>query len=218
MKRAVRAFREKPDACKGLRPGADRRGMNMTVPPQMRIVALVGLIALVGLALSVMLLSRNGGSPAADTVGAPDVRSAGRPETPARPSPTKPVGKVATPSKPQVPPAVTAAVKAGLPLGIARAFADKKVVVVALYSAVAPIDQLAFDEAAAGAERADAGFVAIDVVSGDDTVTRALATKLGILEAPTVLVFRRPGELTVRIDGFADHETVAQAASNAAAA
>lgn len=191
--------------------------MNMTVSPQMRIAALVGLIAVVGLALSVVLVSRNGGSSPADTVAVPDARSKSRAETPAAgPSPAKPVRKAATPSKPQVPPAVTAAVKAGLPLGIAQAFADKQVVVVALYSGVAPIDRLAFDEAAAGAERAGAGFVAIDVLSGDDTVTRALATKLGILEAPTVLVFARPGELTVRIDGFADHETVAQAATNAA--
>jgi hypothetical protein len=38
---------------------------------------------------------------------------------------------------------------------------------------------------------------------------------LGVLEAPTVLVFKRPGELYVQLDGFVDLDMVAQAADNA---
>ena len=38
---------------------------------------------------------------------------------------------------------------------------------------------------------------------------------LGILEDPAVLVFRRPSELVTRFSGFADMQTVLQAARNA---
>ena len=44
----------------------------------------------------------------------------------------------------------------------------------------------------------------------------SLNSKYGVLQDPAVLVLRPPGSLVVRIDGFADRETVAQAALNAA--
>jgi hypothetical protein len=37
-----------------------------------------------------------------------------------------------------------------------------------------------------------------------------------VIQDPAVLVLRPPGDLVVRIDGFADRDTVAQAAANAA--
>jgi hypothetical protein len=37
-----------------------------------------------------------------------------------------------------------------------------------------------------------------------------------VLDGPAVLVFERPGSLFVRFNGFADRDTVAQAAENAA--
>jgi hypothetical protein len=39
---------------------------------------------------------------------------------------------------------------------------------------------------------------------------------LGVLPDPAVLVYRRPGDLVARFDGFADRDTVAQAATNVA--
>jgi hypothetical protein len=39
--------------------------------------------------------------------------------------------------------------------------------------------------------------------------------QLGVLPDPSVLVYRRPGDLVARFDGFADRDTVAQAATNA---
>ena len=36
-----------------------------------------------------------------------------------------------------------------------------------------------------------------------------------VLDGPAVLVFVRPNSLFVRLNGFADHDTVAQAAANA---
>ena len=44
---------------------------------------------------------------------------------------------------------------------------------------------------------------------------RNLTEQLGLLSDPGVLVYRKPGTLAVRIDGFADRDTVAQAADNA---
>ena len=39
-----------------------------------------------------------------------------------------------------------------------------------------------------------------------------------MLQDPAVLVFRRPGTMFVQLNGFADKDTVAQAAANAALA
>jgi hypothetical protein len=44
----------------------------------------------------------------------------------------------------------------------------------------------------------------------------SLNTRYGVIQDPAVLVLRPPGDLVVRIDGFADRDTVAQAAANAA--
>lgn len=191
--------------------------MNVTVSPQMRIVALVGLIAVLGLAAFVMLQGRKQDSSAPSSAvtaqPAPAKRSA-------EAAPAKPVRPTTAPSRPQVQrvhPAVQSALRAGLPAEVAGAFARHKVVLVELYSAEAPIDQLALAEATAGARKAGAGFVALDVTSGSDKTARVLVTKLGVLDAPMLLVFKRPGTLFARIGGFSDHETVAQAAANAAA-
>jgi hypothetical protein len=43
-----------------------------------------------------------------------------------------------------------------------------------------------------------------------------LTETLGLLPDPGILVYIRPGALAARISGFADKETVAQAAQNAA--
>ena len=43
-----------------------------------------------------------------------------------------------------------------------------------------------------------------------------LNQRFGVIQDPAVLVLRPPGNLIVRIDGFADRDTVAQAATNAA--
>jgi hypothetical protein len=43
-----------------------------------------------------------------------------------------------------------------------------------------------------------------------------LTQTLGLLPDPGLLVYTRPGTLVARINGFADKETVAQVAQNAA--
>jgi hypothetical protein len=100
-----------------------------------------------------------------------------------------------------------------LPAAIRRALAHQNVIVVALYDPKAKIDGTALREAKAGARLAGSPFVPIDVrKSGID----ALNARYGVVQDPALLVLRPPGDLVVRIDGFADRDTVAQAAVDAA--
>src|SRR5437870_1312303 len=52
-------------------------------------------------------------------------------------------------------------------------------------------------------------------LAGLDTAQAGpLMKQLGVLPDPAVLVYRRPGDLVARFDGFADRDTVAQAVTN----
>lgn len=101
----------------------------------------------------------------------------------------------------------------GLPRVLAAALADSRVVVVGLYDPDSELDELSLAEARAGAKAAGVGFVALNVFA--EAQSRPLVEKLGALENPGILVYRRPDTLYARISGFADSETVAQAAANA---
>jgi hypothetical protein len=100
-----------------------------------------------------------------------------------------------------------------LPPAIRRALADQNVVVVALYDPKAKIDGTALREARAGARLAGSSFVPVDVRKSG---INALNARYGVTQDPALLVLRPPGDLVVRIDGFADRDTVAQAAVDAA--
>jgi hypothetical protein len=117
----------------------------------------------------------------------------------------KPVKKPAAPAPEQSDDA--------LPASLTAALAAHRVVVVSLYAPRVDLDQMATAEAQAGAKEAGAGFVAINVFS--EGQARPLTKQLGVLEDPAVLIFRRPNELRVRLSGFADKQTVLQAARNA---
>jgi hypothetical protein len=110
--------------------------------------------------------------------------------------------------KPAQPPAAN-----GLPTSVASALQRRRVVVVALYAPNLPLDDMTVREAQVGAAAAGAGFVALNVLN--ESQARPLTELLGVLEDPSVLVFRRPGEMFLRLSGFADQQTVAQAARNA---
>jgi hypothetical protein len=188
--------------------------MNLSVSPQIRIVALVGLVAVLGLMATAVALSRHGTSSpsgaAAPRVAPHHVRPAG------------PVTAPQTPSKPAVPrhrvnPFVAAAVAQGWPHPLATMFATNRVVVVEVYSSDSGLDLQALDEATAAARLVGAGLYAVDVGrKKTDRVARVIARKLGVLTSPATLVLRRPGSLFVRLDGFQDQTSVAQAATNAA--
>jgi hypothetical protein len=117
--------------------------------------------------------------------------------------------------KPKPKPKPAKAVEPGgkLPVAIRQALAADDVVVVALYDPRAKIDGTAMAEARAGAEKAGSSFVPIDVRGKG---VESLNAMYGVIQDPAVLVLRPPGSLVVRIDGFADRDTVAQAALNAA--
>lgn len=103
--------------------------------------------------------------------------------------------------------------KNGLPLVLSRMLAQHPVTVVALYDPAAAIDELALAEARAGAAEVRAGFLALNIRS--ETQVRPLAQLLGVLESPSVLVYERPNTLFLRLNGFSDRATIAQAAANA---
>jgi hypothetical protein len=112
-----------------------------------------------------------------------------------------------------VAPAAAQPVDDGLPKVLSAALRDNRVVVVGLYDPEAAVDEMALAEARAGAAATGVGFVAINVFA--ESQSRPLLEQLGALENPSVLVYRRPNTLFARIGGFADRETVAQAAANA---
>jgi hypothetical protein len=101
----------------------------------------------------------------------------------------------------------------GLPLVLSRALAKNPVTVVALYDPSAALDEMSLAEARAGAAEVKAGFIAISI--RNESQVRPLTQLLGVLGSPSVLVYERPNTLFVRLEGFADRATVAQAAANA---
>jgi hypothetical protein len=128
---------------------------------------------------------------------------------------TKPVAVAAAPVvKPVEAPKGDPVDSNGLPLLLGRTLAKHPVTVVALYDPAAALDAMAMAEARAGAAAVNAGFLALNIRS--EPQVRPLAQLLGVLRSPSVLVYERPNTLFVRLEGFTDRETIAQAAVNAA--
>jgi hypothetical protein len=120
-------------------------------------------------------------------------------------------------------PAVKAATKAkpavganGLPTPLNELLKKHPVVVVAFFDPDSPVDGTALAEARAGAAKANVGFLAVNVL--DESVAAPLAgtmTDDELLPDPGILVYRAPGRIAARFDGFLDKIAVAQAAVNA---
>jgi hypothetical protein len=198
----------------------------LTLSPPIRYAALVGLLAalLIGVGMTVM---GHSGSSAAATPHVIEHHpfGPGAKKHKAQPNPKK---HTTTATKPKVTTTVTAARKAaerssafvaaalaaGLPGPIATALGRHQTVVVALYNPYSEVDGISFAEARAGAKIAGVGFVPLNVLS--EAHVGNLTQTLGLLPDPGVLVYIRPGTLVAKIGGFADKETVAQAAQNAA--
>ena len=178
----------------------------MSSTPRIRVVGLVVGLAVLALAAGFFLLSRGQAASSAartHTVVPLSKRTKGPVKKHAvkKPAARKPAARK---------PAESAD---GMPAALAAALSRNHVVVVSLYAPKVELDDMATREARAGAAAAGVGFVAFDVLN--EGQSRALTKMLGILEDPAVLVFRRPGELVVRFSGFADMQTVLQAARNA---
>jgi hypothetical protein len=204
--------------------------VNLTVSPQIRILAIVGLLAALGLGASMFLLGGHATKTQTSPATTPTVRRHTTPATtPAttrhqtKPQvATKPTAKahhhrrIATKSRTAV--FHGNPVYAQLPQALQWQLAHHKVVVVSLYNPRSDVDAISVAEAHAGAVDAGAGFLLVSVL--DNKVAGILTALLpggGLLPDPGVLVYRAPGQIAIRLDGFNDREAVAQAALNAMA-
>jgi hypothetical protein len=165
---------------------------------QLRLVVPVLALVLAGVVLAAFTLSRNTRSDESTSIARSGLASEPTAETTTTPTqaPAKPTRKSPAPQRP-----------------LERALARHRIVVAVLYAREAVVDTLAVREARAAAASVGAGFVALRPA---DTARFPLLTRGGVAATPTVFVFRRGPQLVHRIAGFADRETVAQAATNAA--
>jgi hypothetical protein len=192
--------------------------VNTTLSPQIRILALVGLLAALGLGASMLVLGRGGSktetlsaSTAAATTAAATTHV-----TPARPhvAPAKP--HHATKPKPAATGFHGNPVYSNLPRALQWQLAHHRVVVVSIYNSRSDVDAISVAEAHQGAIDAKVGFLLVDVL--DNRVAGLLTALLpggGLLPDPGVLVYKAPGTIALRLDGFNDRSAVAQAALNA---
>jgi hypothetical protein len=203
----------------------------MTLSPQIRIVALVGLVAALGLGASVMLLSK-GGSKTETLSLTTRAAVTTAVTTPSKPhvTPTKTPAKAHTRTHTRVHTATGHHVKAkahkpavfrgnpvyaNLPAALQWQLAHHKVVIVSVYNPSSDVDSISVAEAHQGAVDAKVGFLLVSVL--DNKVAGLLTALLpggGLLPDPGVLVYRAPGDIALRLDGFNDRSTVAQAATN----
>jgi hypothetical protein len=197
--------------------------VTLTLSPPLRYAALLGLLAAVLIAGGMMVMGHGKSAVATPHVIKHHPFGPGaKTKTTVAPKKhsTKAAKAKATPTVPAAPKAperssvVIAALAAGLPAPIAKALGQHQTVVVSLYNPYSQVDGISFAEARAGARIAGVGFVALNVLS--QAQIGNLTQMLGLLPDPGLLVYIRPGTLVAKISGFADKETVAQAAQNAA--
>lgn len=178
--------------------------MNTTLSTQqIRLVALVGLVAVAALGFW-LVVPRNQDA----TTQSPSTTAAPTSHTPTTAAPTKPAVKpvhpVARPAK---------LVTHGLPVPVARALQKHRVVVVALYTPGSKLDELTRAESRAGAKAQHAGFVPLDVFRQKNG--NPILHKLGVVDTPAVLVVSRPANVYAKLPGVPDRLIVEQAVADA---
>ncbi len=193
--------------------------MNLTISRPIQIFALVAMIAAVAGGAMLMMKPKHAAAPPV-VVAKP--ATAGVASKPAG-SHRKAAQQVAKPApKASVSPPTVIAVKRpvrvvganGLPLTINAALKKHAIVIVSVFDPESATDAISYAEAKAGASSARVGFVGISLL--DNSLAAALTSALpsgGLLPAPGLLIYRRPGTLVQRIDGFTDRDAVAQAAA-----
>ena len=198
--------------------------MEKISPPVRILLVVLVLVGLGGmLALRTLGPSPDDGSVAAPVLAKSSTATSAKPGAtaakPAAKAAPKPAASKAAAAKPVATPAAAKpaaapeAPKSGFPAAVDAALAKHEVVVVSLVVPGARVDELAAAEAKAGAEAGGVGFLALNVLN--EEVAHALLTKLGEVHDPTLLVLKRPGVVALKVPGFVDRDTVAQAAANA---
>jgi hypothetical protein len=243
--------------------------MNLTITPLIRIVALVGAIAILALGGGVLLLGRSHSTtttvaagarhgsataaqrkthvtPAATHAKTKTAVKTAAPATHAKKTTPATVHKTATQQKAATKHKATAQhtttpqhktatkhratpskpakfrgnpVYADLPAALQWELSRHKVVVVSFYDPNANVDAISVAEAHAGAITTKAGFLLVSVLDNKVAgILTALLPEGGLLPEPGVIIYRAPGTIVQRMDGFVDRDSVAQAATNALAA
>jgi hypothetical protein len=193
--------------------------VDLTVSRPIKIFALVAVIAAAGGASMLALKPKQAVAPPvvvskpaapATTVATAPHRTA---TTAAKAKPAASTRRPTTQPATHAPKARVVA-KNGLPTAIDQALRLHRIVVVSVFDPQSATDAISYAEAKAGASDARVGFVAISLL--DSPLAAALTSAMpggGLLPAPGVLIYRRPGTLVQRIDGFTDRDVVAQAAA-----
>ena len=194
--------------------------MDLTISRPIRIVALVAVMLAAG-GGAMLTLHKGKGTAAPPVVVQPStpkaVKTAMTAHAASKAAPAQTSARTAPPTsvahataKPKTASPVGAN---GLPRMLDSAFRKHRIVVVSLFDPQSQTDAISYAEARAGAGEAGAGFVGVDLL--DSSVAGALTSALpggGLLPEPGVLIYRRPGTLVGRLDGFNDRDSVAQAA------
>jgi hypothetical protein len=206
--------------------------VNLTVSTPIKVLALIMVLAGVGFVASLSMMGKSSPAvPAGERHGAAERRT-----TPTHTTPAAKTHTTATPAAKTVPKPVSKAVvkhhakpkaKAKpvqhgnlvyetLPKALQWELSRHKVVVVSIYNPNANVDAIAVAEAHQGAVDAGAGFLLGSVLDNKLAgILTALLPGGGLLPDPGVLVYRAPGDIALRLDGFHDRFAVAQAATNA---
>jgi hypothetical protein len=176
-----------------------------------RLVALVGVLAVLGGGMFVFKATQGGSSASAEPTLLHTSAKGRKPVHTTKPKPvaTKP-GTHKPAARPKHHPAVAAN---GLPWSVARALVRNPVVVVAVVAPGSHIDDVALGEAKAAAAQTNAGFVQVNAFA--QAQIAPLASKVQITSSPAVLVMKRPTDVTIQIAGWADRDSIAQAVDDA---
>lgn len=194
--------------------------MELKVSRPIQILVLVLVLAGVGGIASMQMLGKGGSSRAAPLT-ADQVRARAHHTSVEAVQHAKPAKQAATPTAAAPKPHATkpAPPANGLPIVLNDLLRQHRIVVVSVFDPQDKTDAISYAEARAGAADADAGFLGVSVL--DDSVAGPLTAALpdqGLLPVPGVLIYRRPGVLIERVDGFEDRDGVAQLAAGAATA
>jgi len=194
--------------------------VDLTVSRPIKIFALIAVIAAAGGASMLALKPKQAAAPpvvvikpAAPTTTVVAVAPHRTATTAAKPNPVAPAHRPTARPATHAPKAPAVA-KNGLPTAIDKALRSHRIVVVSVFDSQSATDAISYAEAKSGAADARVGFVGINLL--DNPLAAALTSALpggGLLPAPGVLIYRRPGVLVERLDGFTDRDVVAQAAA-----
>jgi hypothetical protein len=180
---------------------ADSETVGTQVSAPIRVVALVGVLAALAMGAWLMTAGRAGDDSAEPVQELRPVQAARK-------------SVAAEPVTPSTPPKPALKLPKGTPPAVGRLLEEHRVGVVLLYDSQSKVDAYSLSEAALAAKNAGAGLLRVDV--RNETLATTFSKSYGVLQAPSVLLYRRPGTLALKLNGFADHETVEQAVLNVA--